>query len=108
MPHFQQIPVVVDLIPIYNSEVGHKTSVVVAIVPSSVMPWYLSLFRYSNLASEHRLCSRPRHGLLHWVTVEFCPSPHLRLPGPPSPHQRRVLHEVVFLVLHRCRINLDK
>ncbi|RRT82423.1 hypothetical protein B296_00002681 [Ensete ventricosum] len=40
--------------------------------------------------------------------VEYCPSPHLRLPGPPSPHQRGVLHEAVFLVLHSCNISLDE
>ncbi|RWW57963.1 hypothetical protein BHE74_00035214 [Ensete ventricosum] len=40
--------------------------------------------------------------------MEYWPSPHLRLLGPPSTHQRGVLHEAVFLMLHHHRISPNK
>ncbi|RWW74913.1 hypothetical protein BHE74_00017083 [Ensete ventricosum] len=80
MPHFQQIPMVADLIPIYNYEVGHRTSVAIDVVPSSAISWYLSLFHYSNLAVRTSLVQQTSS----------------------------VLHEAVFLVLHRYRISLDE
>ncbi|RRT73699.1 hypothetical protein B296_00006128 [Ensete ventricosum] len=81
--------------------------------PDAIAPVFSSMASFALLAlPTSKLSSPPKPiGACCPAVVgegEVLASPHIRLCGPPSPHQRGVLHEAVFLVLHRWRISLNE
>ncbi|RRT44083.1 hypothetical protein B296_00029357, partial [Ensete ventricosum] len=109
LPKFHTLKALV-IIPICNSEVGHRTPAAVVVVPPSTIPRRPLSFWPSRHQSFCPFLNQPAlAALLQWAEVEYWPSPHLRLPGPPLTRQQGVLlHEAVFLMLHHYHISFNE